>query len=603
MDQIEFEESKFKPSESVQIVIENLWTAIRGFVEKYKKQVDQNNLLKQENTKLNTLVSELNEKVEKLELDIKTIEAKCSPEEIQRYENIIAQLEEENNSLQLYYEEYQKQKKFLEGSLFGYSDFEDKYRELEGSYKLAKEDIVQKNILINQLNEEILNHKETIAELENKLFQMQEKEKKLLILESKVIELQKYNHELQEQTKQYKNELINLRNQSKELTLLKDQLEKLQKEQSELEKNLEKTVMQKIEKEREVEKLTNEILQIKTKFDELKQKELDFLGSIEQILADQPFSSFKITLTDKTFSGSIAPIKQIAMKLNELLNEANSLRDENEQLKNIINDIKSESAKKIKELEEEIAIHKSRIAGLENELTAKEKERYNLDLLFNELKIQEEGKSAQVSLLEEENEELKVEILKLKEEINIKQKKFDELFEQIEINRTTIEDLTTQIENLNSDLLDLKSKKLEIELELKRMQTEINVKEEQIRELTQFKNEFYRLHGESNTLKQINKEMKELNKLISDEKIELQKKIFSLNKERNELQDNYLKALREKEKIEILYNEKIMEFRNVNEELTKLQLAMKEKEKTKGILIEQITALINQIDNLIEAEN
>jgi hypothetical protein len=97
--------------------------------------------------------------------------------------------------------------------------------------------------------------------------------------------------------------------------------------------------------------------------------------------------------------------------------------------------------------------------------------------------------------------------------------------------------------------------------------------------------------------------MKELNKQINEEKIELQKKIFSLTKEKNELQDNYFKAMRDKEKIEILYNEKILEYRKLNDEISKLRLFLEDKEKTKNVLVEKITGLIKQIDNLIELEN
>ncbi len=95
----------------------------------------------------------------------------------------------------------------------------------------------------------------------------------------------------------------------------------------------------------------------------------------------------------------------------------------------------------------------------------------------------------------------------------------------------------------------------------------------------QYKNEFYKLQGEVNSMRQINKELKELNKQMSEEKIDLQRKIFALNKEKNDVQDNYLKALRDKEKIEILYNEKILEYRNLNEELTKIENGLARKRK------------------------
>lgn len=601
MEQINFDEANLKPSQNLQFAVENLWTAIRGFVEKYQKQVEANEALRQENQTLRQNADELETKVFQLEEKVKSIEENFSPEVIQKYETMIAELREENNFLQMYYEEYQKQKKFLEGSLFGYSESDEKVKELEESLKLAQDNIVQKNLLINQLNDEILGYKERIAELENKVLQLAEKEKKLPILESTVIELQKINSERQEQLNQYKGELDVLRQQINDYDALKEKFGKLQVETRELERNLEQTAVQKIEKERELERISNQLQKLKIELEEAKRNESKIIDELGQILSIPIFSEFGFDLSRT--NDYLNFFKQIVVKFEDYTNELQTLREENRQLKEALDDVRQQNLKKIEELEQEIVFHKNRIAGLEFELTAREKEKFNLDNLVKGMRADGEEMLAKIHNFELENQKLKDELDKIRSEIHLRQSKQNELLEQLEIYRTTIDDLNVQIEALNSDLLDLREKNKRLEEEMEQNTSELKRKEEQLRELIQYKNEFYKLQGEVNSLRQMNKEMKELNKQMNEEKIDLQKKIFALNKEKNDIQDNYLKAIRDKEKIEILYNEKILEYKNLNEELTKLKMILRDKEKTKAQLVEKISSLINQIDNFIGTEN
>ncbi|MEJ5286949.1 MAG: hypothetical protein CH6_3997 [Candidatus Kapaibacterium sp.] len=603
MEQINFEDKSLKPSQNLQIVIENLWTAIRGFVEKYQKQVEINEALKQENQSLRLKVQDFETKVEQLEEKLKTIEENYSPDIIQKYESVISELREENNFLQMYYEEYKKQKEFLEGSLFGYSESDEKLKELEEQLKHAQEDIVQKNLRINQLNDEIMSYKEKIAELENVIIQLEEKEKKLPILEAKIIELQKVNSEQNEQLKQYKTEIETFRVKSIDYDNLKAQYEQLLSESSELEKNLERTAVQKIEKEREIEHLSSQIQMLNEQIETFRKKEQELIDSFGKIFSTPILSNLGFEINGKNLSDYLNYLKQIVTKIEDLTFEVSSLQEENLRLKSRIDDVLVQNAKKIEELEQEIVFHKNRIAGLETELTNKEKERFKLDNQIKEFQADEEEKNIKMRNLEEENRNLKNELEKIYAELKSRQSKQGELIEQLEIYRTTIDDLNTQVESLNSELIELREKAKLAEEELQKTKSELLRKDENLRELMQYKNEFYKLQGEVNSMRQINKELKELNKQMSEEKIDLQRKIFALNKEKNDVQDNYLKALRDKEKIEILYNEKILEYRNLNEELTKLKMVLQEKEKNKGLLIEKISELISQIDNFIGVKN
>lgn len=603
MDKIEFEEDKLKPSESLQVVIDNLWTAIKGFVDKYKKQVQLNNELKEEKSLLLEEISSLNEKVNSLEEQIKQHKEQYSAETIKEYEEKIAQLEDENRELQLYYEEYKKQKEFLEGSLFGTTDYVDKAQELETQLKLAQEDIVKKNIVINELNKEILNHKEKIEELTNIVIVLKEKEERLQVAEAKINELQNENGEKQNLLEQYEEEIQHLQSELLELREIKLKFENSFQEQTELEKNLEQVVLEKLEKERELERLSTKLKNLENEFTAQKQEKDSLLQTLHTIFSDEIAARCGLEFSGRTFADFERFSQQLPRKLSELFETIEKLSSENETIKVELNGLKIEQDGKIQQLEEEIIFHKNRIAGLEVQLTAKEKElfdiRKNFEELINENKTLKEG----YHNLKLEKEFLESELQKYKLENETRRNQIEELVGQLEIERKTIEELNIQIENLTSEIIDLKRAKNEIDVVYSNLFREVEQKNEQIRELTQYKNEFYKLQGEINSLKQINRELKELNKVLNEEKIELQKKIFSLNREKNELQDNLLKAIQDKEKIEILYNDKILEYRDLNEELMKVKLSLQEKEKTKSILIEQITDLINQIDNLIEIEN
>ncbi|MFN3306150.1 MAG: hypothetical protein ACK42Z_03065 [Candidatus Kapaibacteriota bacterium] len=96
MDKIEFEEPRLQPSHSLQVVINNLWIAIKGFVDKYQKQVQLNNKLKEEKSLLAEEISFLKEQVNSLEERLKEQQEKFSKEALEQYEEKIAQLEDEN---------------------------------------------------------------------------------------------------------------------------------------------------------------------------------------------------------------------------------------------------------------------------------------------------------------------------------------------------------------------------------------------------------------------------------------------------------------------------------------------------------------------------
>ncbi len=75
--------------------------------------------------------------------------------------------------------------------------------------------------------------------------------------------------------------------------------------------------------------------------------------------------------------------------------------------------------------------------------------------------------------LEEENRNLKNELEKIYAELKSRQSKQGELIEQLEIYRTTIDDLNTQVESLNSELIELREKAKLAEEELQKTKSEL----------------------------------------------------------------------------------------------------------------------------------
>jgi len=106
MEELNFEEYQTKPSPTLQIVVDNLWNAIRGFVDKYQRQIEQNRTLASENAELQDELEKLKARTQELEFRLQEQEQQANQEILQELRFKIQELEDDNIRLKIQCDEY-----------------------------------------------------------------------------------------------------------------------------------------------------------------------------------------------------------------------------------------------------------------------------------------------------------------------------------------------------------------------------------------------------------------------------------------------------------------------------------------------------------------
>lgn len=589
MEELEFDDYTPQPKETLRLVFNNLWNVIYSFVEKYKIQsaklqelTNENQLLKSE---IDTLRNKLNDFEDKFNQVIVTEKSQD-----------IELLETENKEL--------RSKLFkLEESIKNEKDWAEELDQLRLENERLRNDLIEKEKERKVTQVDFANF-ETIAEQNARLISQNQK----LSLE---------NEQSKGIIEDLRKQLSSLRQSNIELEKMAKLSQTISEKFVQLEKNLEKVVIEKIEKEREIEQLRDKIHKIEST-PQLPGITQD--GSYETfcriIASNSKLSKF---FEEDAFSNPNVFAQKFVNFFEDYENFEKKLADFQSQIVELENTLKSfetSKEKEVYELQQEIVFHKNRISGLERELVNKEKNIFELQQEVEHFNAKKEEFSKIVTELNQKTleleekqlqiEELQEKVKQLHEQIEHKDQQIAQINKQIEFvageisyYRTSIDELTNQIELLNVENNELRSEKNELEKTNQNLQNNNTTLNEKLTELKQYKNEFYHVQNELNLLKQVNIELKEMNRKTNEEKLELERKIFRLTKERNENLDKIEELAREKERLGIILDERNKTLKNTTSELAKIKLKLEERDASKKVLASKVEQLVSEIDAFI----
>lgn len=426
-----FETQDIEPTESVRLVIDNLWNAIYGFVDKYQRQNEQLKVIRDENVRLNLENEQATRRIEDLERLVQELHSERDDAKLAELEAENTRLLKEIEALKQSQSDLSRSSQIPTASLFASMEIESKYQTLQKEYASVLEEVASKDQVIAEMKSKILDIESQAEALRNKSLRMEE--------------IEKVNEELNSQIK------MSIREKEKYELLFEEQQEK---------------------------------------------------------------------------------IMELTQRNDELM-----------------------------KLVEELQSNAQRNSTLE----------YDLE---NTTRLLEQ-----------------------------KQLEMESIVKEIEVYRISINELSNQVDLLNAEIQQLKEQNQNLQNQLNDLAQKSDEKEQQIAELLQYKREFYRIQSDANSLRQVNKEIKELMSQITDEKIELERKVYRLLKEKADLEEKILEFERQKENLGIILNEKNREFGIVNSELLSLKATLRDKEVTKKLLIDKVETLIGKIDKILEVYN
>lgn len=445
--------------------IQNLWKVANAYkdrFESYAKSIESSQSLSNEllqNLEDNTHTIELqSSKLNEFETKIKSLE-----EIIAKQRTELSTLSTDFSSSKDYQEKYEKllvefdhYKENLESKNAEInSELNTKFKELESTqndYTFLQKELNRFKLELIEKDDSILKHKESIAELQNRVFQAKETEKraaefaeKIQHLEETVSDLTNQRNALQAKLNEAKNSTSEQQNQNEKLTFYKEELEKqaelirtfnnknaqFQQEKADLQAKLAK-----IENELEntsrvrIEALEAELAKAKS---EIENKEK---------LAED--ANLKVKQFGAVAIASQTSMEQLGNRITDLEHKLQlSKKEQNEMLFKV--ELEQTKSNRFKET----------IGKLEEDLIAKSKELGELERENAELKANSTTK---------DSDEAKLEIALLTEEISnletalaeaMKKDDFEKLVQENEELRNTINSAKQDFENQKKMLVDL----------------------------------------------------------------------------------------------------------------------------------------------------
>lgn len=573
MEELEFDDYVAQPKKELRIVFENLWNAIYTFVEKYKAQTLLLDSLKTEN-------EQLNKEIDTLKSQISLVEQKLSQVPTQQYS-----YGDSTDSI-----------------LFDTQNVE-RQNDISKEIEFLKKENEDLRLKLKELNKE---NPESLVDFVN--FQTLSEQNLQLINQNQELRLE--NEKLIHLVEELRRELISLRQRNIELEKMANFSQAISDEISQLESRLEKVVIEKNDKEREIENLREKLRIIDTN-PKLPQifPESNFEFFLDKLQTNELIAKFFGMSDLSDIDSFIQKLSEFLMDKEELRKKLLELESKNLELYNLIQNQKQAKNDEFVELKEEIEVHKNRIAGLENELVERNKkifeignnyqilleEKHNLELSISEL-------LAKIDVLEKFQNDVQEEIKEnqvLKGQLLQKNQEIKSLADEISHYRASIDELSYQIESLNFEINELKREKITFEETVAELQKNNKSLVEKLTESSQYKHEFYRLQNEMNSLKQMNIELNEINKQRTTEKLELESKIFRLSKEKNELLDKIEGLTHEKDRLGIILDERDKKLAVNLAEIVQMKNKLEETDKSKQILVDRVERLIAQIDSYI----
>jgi len=402
---------------------------------------------------------------------------------------------------------------------------------------------------VSLIKEEYNKNRETIASLEKKIKELEERERKIITLDQQLKSMQTNVEE-------------NIRDIKEMKLLLKD------KKLKEIEEDLEKTKKQIEEKEHELEKKLEEnkklfslLSEYKTKIDYLKKEK----EKLNQIMEEKKKKKMEIEKIQNKYGSDPKQVLKIKKEEFEKINsEILSLEHTLEDLKQIVS--------RIENLGNRCPVCDSEITSTKREhLIHSRKE--SMKLIKDDLDKKTSNKK------------------KLLEEINDYESVVEKL-EKLEASAEDIEKNTIEIETIEKNIEELNGKEREINKNLESTKEELKKLQAELKELALEKNQkeilYLRaseLNEKENRLEKLNEKMKEIKKDLEEERKNFNEDNFKF------LKDQYRKTIGKDSELFTRIEEReklIKEMKKRLEEL-KDQYAMIKKEKNEILRLEKIS--------------
>ncbi len=380
-----FETQNIEPSESVRIVVDNLWNAIRGFVDKYQRQSEQFKVIRDENIRLNYENEQSTKRIEDLErlvLDLRQEE----PGNRER----VTELEAENLRLNNEIERLIKREQDLlqstrvaDSTLFVASSYESKTETLQKEYESVLDELSRKDLIIDEMRNKILDLENQINDWISRSTRMEETEKINQELKAQIEQLIQEKQENEFPFEQQNQKLLELTRENDELARSIEESKAYVQRNLILEQELEKTTSLLEQKRSEMESIAKEIEVYRASIDELS-NQVDLLNAEIQQLKEQNQN------LQNEISSLIQKSEEKEQKVSELLqykrefyriqSDANSLRQVNKEIKELMSQVADEKV----ELERKVYRLLKEKADLQEKILEFERQKENLGILLNE---------------------------------------------------------------------------------------------------------------------------------------------------------------------------------------------------------------------------
>lgn len=445
--------------------IQNLWKVANAYKERmdgYEKALESTKKLSDElaqnlEDNIHTMDLQAN-KLTEFEAKIKSLE-----EIIAKQRNELSTLSTDFATSKDYQEKYERllvdfdyYKENLESKNAEInSELNNKFKELESTqsdYSFLQKELNRFKLELIEKDDTILKHKESIAELQNRVFQAKETEKraaefaeKIQHLEETVSDLTNQRNTLQTKLNEAKNNTSEQQNQNEKLTFYKEELEK----QAELIRTFNTKNAQfqqeKAELQAKLAKIENELENTsRVRIETLEAELAKAKGEIEnkERLVDD--ANLKLKQFGAVSIASQTSMEQLGNRIKDLEHKIQLGKQE-----------QNEMLYKLEQEQTKANRFKETIGKLEEDLIAKSKELGELERANAELKANNSAK---------DSDEAKLEIALLTEEISnleaalaeaLKKEDFEKLVQENEELRNTINSAKQDFENQKKMLVDL----------------------------------------------------------------------------------------------------------------------------------------------------
>jgi chromosome segregation ATPase len=254
-----FETQNIEPSESVRLVVDNLWNAIYGFVDKYQRQSEQLKVIRDENVRLSLENEQAIRRIEDLERLIQELRNEPDDAKFTELETENIRLRKEIEELKLRQNDLFQSSQIPTTSLFDTSEIEPEYRTLQKEYEVALAEVASKDQTIAELKNKILDLENQTDALIKQLLRMEELEKNNEELNTQIEILKQGKEKSELFFEEQQNKILELTQKNDELTKLVEELKSNIHRQSSLDQDLENTKQLLEQKRSEMESIVKEI--------------------------------------------------------------------------------------------------------------------------------------------------------------------------------------------------------------------------------------------------------------------------------------------------------------------------------------------------------